>query len=465
MKINPLGIKNLPKPPRLKSLIGPSFILLGLGLGSGELILWPYLSSNFGMGIIWGAVLGITFQFFLNMEIERYTLVTGESVFVGLARRFKEISPLWFILSTIVPWMWPGIIASSAALFASILGITYNSLAPITLLLAIGVALTISPVIYKTQETFQRTLILLGIPFIFLLTLFLAKPVDWYSLSQGLIGKGDGYWFLPAGISLASFLGAFAYAGAGGNLNLVQSFYIREKGYGMGKFSGRITSILTGKKEHITLEGNTFECNEKNLKRFKIWWRRINIEHAIVFWATGAVTMVLLSLLAHITVFDENKRNTGIEFLFTQSKFIGQNTLPALGTAFLAVAALMLFSTQFSILDATSRIMSENLLILSPKRFSSTNISKLYYIFLWSQIMSGIAIFSLGFTEPLSLIITGAVLNAFTMFVYSGLILFLNHTSLNKHLRPSLIRTLFVLSAFVFYGIFSIFVIYQKLFP
>ena len=76
-------IHALPKPPSLKNIIGPSFILLGLGLGSGEVILWPNLTSNYGMGIIWAAVVGILLQYFINMEVERYTLATGETVFVG----------------------------------------------------------------------------------------------------------------------------------------------------------------------------------------------------------------------------------------------------------------------------------------------------------------------------------------------------------------------------------------------
>jgi len=89
-------VKDLPKALSLKKLIGPSFIILGLGLGSGEVVLWPYLTSKFGMGIIWGAILGLTFQFFMNMEIERYALVRGESVFVGFARKVGWL-PLWFL--------------------------------------------------------------------------------------------------------------------------------------------------------------------------------------------------------------------------------------------------------------------------------------------------------------------------------------------------------------------------------
>lgn len=462
VKLAPLKKRDLPEAISLKRLIGPSFILLGLGLGSGELILWPYLAANYGLGIMWGALLGITFQFFINMEIERYALVTGESVFVGLARKLKTFSPIWFILSTLIPWMWPGIIASSAILIATILGIPYTPLLPILLLLLIGVALTLGPVIYKTQETFQRTLIMVGVPFVFVLTLILSKPVDWQTLGQGLVGIGDGFYFLPAGISIATFLGAFAYAGAGGNLNLAQSFYIKEKGYGMGKFSGRITSILTGKKEKIALEGTTFECNEKNLNSFKRWWRRINIEHALVFWATGAISMIVLSLLAYLTVYKNPTTTTGIEFVITEASVIASRTLPILGTAFLVIASLMLFSTQFSVLDATSRIMSENLVILS-ERFKVENLSKYFYIFLWVQIIAGIIIFSLGFTQPLTLVVLGASLNAIAMFFYTGYMLWLNLTSLDKQLRPSFIRVFVNSIAFMFYGIFSGITIWQFL--
>ncbi|MBU0998228.1 Nramp family divalent metal transporter [Patescibacteria group bacterium] len=444
---------NLPKPPKLIKMLGPSFILLGLGLGSGEIILWPYLTSKYGMGIIWGALLGITFQFFINMEIERYTLITGESVFVGLEKYLKKFSPIWFIFSTLLPWIWPGIIASSAILFASILHINYSPIIPIILLLIIGIFLTLGPVIYKTQETFQKTLIIIGVPFILLLTFFLAKSNDWQALFNGLIAKGDGYFFLPTAIPLVTLLSAFVYSGAGGNLNLAQSFYIKEKGYGMGKYSGRITSILTGKKEKIELKGKPFEKNTKNLKLFKLWWKRMNLEHFFVFWLTGLLTMLFLSLLAFITTYGKDA-GEGINFILMESSTISSRTLPLVGASFLIVSALMLFSTQFSILDATSRIMSENLVILSPKKFKISNLRSYYYLFLWFQIFAGILIFSLGITEPLKLITIGAVLNAVAMFFYTGLILLLNNLSFKKPIKPLFFRNLILIIVFFFYGLF-----------
>ena len=135
--LEPLKKNILPEALPLRKLIGPSFIILGLGLGSGEVILWPFLASNYGMGIIWGALLGITFQFFMNMEIERYALANGESVFVGFARKLRWL-PFWFLLSTFIPWIWPGIVASSATLVGELLGVQRTEYLAIVFLILMG---------------------------------------------------------------------------------------------------------------------------------------------------------------------------------------------------------------------------------------------------------------------------------------------------------------------------------------
>ena len=447
-------IEEIPPAPSFKKLLGPSFILLGLGLGSGELIMWPYLTSKFGMGIIWAAVIGITMQFFINMEIERYALVRGESIFVGLARLGKFF-PFWFIFSTIVPWMWPGIITSSALILGNVLGITNIKIFSIILLILVGIILTLGPVLYKTQEFVQKYMILIGTPFIFILAILLAKSPDWAALGQGLIGKGADYWFLPAAIPFASFLGAIAYAGAGGNLNLAQSFYIKEKGFGMGKYAGRITSLLTGKSEDMDLTGTKFEINDSQVSRFKKWWKLINIEHGIVFWAMGALTIIMLAFLSYLTVYGSNGGND-LSFVFNEALILGQRTIPFVGTIFLIVAGLMLFSTQLGVMDTTSRILTENLTLISEKRFPPSTIRKNFYIFLWLQIILGVIILSVGFTQPLALLTLSAVLNAFSMFVYTGLVGYLNFKKLEKPIRPSLFRMGVLVLMFIFFGYFSV---------
>lgn len=456
------GRAKMPKCVSFRRILGPSFILLGLGLGSGELILWPYLVANYGLGIIWGALVGITLQFFINMEIERYALVTGESVFVGMARRYSRWIGLWFVFSTFLPWMWPGIVAASARVIVEMIGWGQAKWVGVGLLLLIGLILSLGRVIYKTQERWQKWLILLGVPLVLVLALVLAGRTEWEDLGAGLLGRGEGYWFLPAGLPIFVFLGALAYSGAGGNLNLAQSYYVKEKGYGMGKYSGRITSLLRGKIEKVSLTGKTFKLDRQGMGRFRAWWKLINLEHGLVFWLTGLVTMLMLALLAYSTVYGKGGLG-GINFLLAEAEVIGQRVWAGAGTAFLLVAGMMLFSTQLSVLDATSRIMSENLVILGQGRFKVGKMPSFFYLFLWLQILAGGVILLLGFEEPFTLVVIGAVLNAFSMFVYSGLVLGLNLSILSKELRPAWWRVGVLGLIVVFLGVFSVVTISQYL--
>ena len=85
----PMEVRELPEPVPLGKLIGASVILLATALGSGELLIWPYITTQAGVGLLWLATLGFLSQYFLNMEIERYTLATGETAVTGFSRFWK----------------------------------------------------------------------------------------------------------------------------------------------------------------------------------------------------------------------------------------------------------------------------------------------------------------------------------------------------------------------------------------
>jgi len=460
-------MKTFPKPIKLSKLLGPSFIILALGLGSGEVILWPYLSSNYGLGIAWGAVLGITFQFFMNMEIERYALVKGESVFVGMNKLWGW-SAYWFIISTFLGFGLPGIIAASAQIFSFVFGVTQFKYVAILFLLIIGLVLSIGKTVYTTMERITKTIIFLGIPFILILTFILAKTADWQALAQGIVGQGNGFIFWPAGMSFAVFIGAFAYAGAGGNLNLTQSIYIREKGYGMGKYSQKIAGLFRGNKERqkIKLSGEEFVINENNIANFKAWWKRVNLEHLLVFWFLGALAMCLLMLLSYVTAYGNPTNSEGISFVINEGVAMGKMLFTWVGTLFLLVVSIMLFQTQLGVLDSTSRIMSENLALkkLHGQNDGKINLSKIYFIFLWSQIIFGIILFLFNIYDPKFLIITGAVINAVAMFVHVGLVNWMNYKVLPKEFQARLWRKLIIVGIFIFFGFFSVMTVWDKLF-
>jgi len=114
------------------------------------------------------------------------------------------------------------------------------------------------------------------------------------------------------------------------------------------------------------------------------------------------------------------------------------------------------------VLDSTSRIMTENVLLLLHGK--NLNISRVYYLILWVQILFGITVFSLGFDEPKNLIVLGAVINAFTMFVYTGLLLWLGNRALARPLRPSWWRNAALLLTFAFFGYFCTLTLIDKFF-
>jgi len=461
-------MKFFPKPIPFTKLLGPSFVILALGLGSGEVVLWPYLASNYGLGIAWGAVLGITFQFFMNMEIERYALIKGESVFVGMHRLWRWAA-WWFIASTFIGFGLPGIIAASAQAFGFVFHITEFKYVAMIFLFLIGLILSSGTTVYGIMESVTKTIIFLGIPFIFVLTFLLAKGTDWMTLAKGIVGVGKDFFIWPQKMSLALFLGAFAYAGAGGNLNLTQSIYIREKGYGMGKYAQKISGLFQGdaKKQTVRLTGEDFTINQSNIKKFRQWWRQINVEHLLIFWFLGALAMCLLMLLAYVTTFGLGNNDKEIMFVINESMFISAGLTYWAGPLFLFVVSVMLFQTQLGILDSTSRIMAENWALkkLGKNIEGKINLAKIYYVFLWVQIAFGILLFALNIYDPKFLIVLGAVINAFAMFIHVGMVNWMNYKVLPAPFQARLWRKVMILVIFLFFGFFSALTLIDKSMP
>ena len=111
-------MRDMPDEPRQPwRLIGPGIVAAGVGLASGEFILYPYIASQVGLVFVWAALVGVMTQFFLNMEIERYTLATGETALTGFSRFWRHWG-LVFALMTYFANLWPGWATSSATMLS-----------------------------------------------------------------------------------------------------------------------------------------------------------------------------------------------------------------------------------------------------------------------------------------------------------------------------------------------------------
>ena len=115
-------VRDLPEPPsKFRKVIGPGIIAAGVGMASGEFILYPYIASQVGLVFVWAAFVGLATQYFLNMEIERYTLATGETALTGFSRMWRHWG-LVFVLMTLCANLWPGWVTTSATMVTYLTG-------------------------------------------------------------------------------------------------------------------------------------------------------------------------------------------------------------------------------------------------------------------------------------------------------------------------------------------------------
>src|ERR687893_1178524 len=342
-----------PSPINYRKLIGPGIIAAGVGLASGEFILFPYIASQVGLVFVWAALVGLGTQYFLNMEIERYTLATGETALTGFSRYWRHWG-LVFALLTYFANLWPGWATSSATLVSYVFGGTPRYIA-IGMLLVIGLILTLAPVVYVALERAQM-LKVAAVVLLFVVGAIFAVGADaWADVPQVVTRPR-----IPVEVlGFAVLLGALAFAGAGGGQNLVQSNWIRDKGFGMGTYVPRLVSSITGQPEAAPSTGYIFEPDESNMSRWRGWWKFANIEQLLTFVLIPFLTILFTSLLAYSTVYGREGLANNIAFIKTEGEVLAERVGSWFKYFFWIIGSFSLFAAALGIVDYTSRLTAD----------------------------------------------------------------------------------------------------------
>ncbi|MCA9375198.1 Nramp family divalent metal transporter [Candidatus Dojkabacteria bacterium] len=432
--------------------LGPSLTTIGLGLGSGEFILWPFLTAHYGFGILWGALIGITLQLFLILEIQRYTVVKGENIIRGF-QRITKYTLGWITLSTLIGWLWPGFAATSALLLLK--GFSLNeSLLPYLscmLLILSGFVLLTGKQVYKKVESIQKTFF--PTSFIIILVIFLSL-LDLSELRlalKGIIGIGDGYNWLPKDLKLSVFLSAFAYAGSGGNMLLGQSFYAIEKSQGLAKFAKKF--ILWGEKqkepdrEINPSEDQVSITNFQNLRKQQV------AESSIVFWGMGFITIFMLAYISKVLLSDQANLPEGFQFLITEANALGINISNIIRILFLCIGIISLVNVQVGVLDLIGRVFG--IAAVQSKKFKAYDHNRVYAYTVVATVLIGLAILIFGGKEPSWLIVTGAILNSIAMAVLGAMTIWTNNKFLPRKYRPNILISIILFTGVISYiGLF-----------
>jgi hypothetical protein len=450
-------IRDLPEPPRqLWRIVGPGVLAAGVGLSSGEFILWPYIASQVGLVFLWAAALGVVTQFFLNMEIERYTLATGETVMAGFSRLWRH----WgFVLAVAVYFanLWPGWAMTSATLMAYLTGWDARYLA-VASVLVIGAALTLAPVVYVALERLIFVKVAAVLVLVGLAMWFVLDGDSWRALGAGLSVNAR----VPAELGFAMLAAATAFAGSGGGQNLCQSNWIRDKGFGMGIYVPRLVSPLTGAEQAAPVAASyTFEPNERNLARWSRWWRFANVEQALTFVLVTLITIFLTSMIAYSTLNGRPGLPTDVNFMLMEGRELQTLVAPWFGVLFWGIGAFSLFASAMGIIDYTSRLAADVLKSTYLKK-SDVSENRLYFALVWGMVALGAAIIGSGLSQPLVLLVISACTGGVIMFVYSMLLIVLNRRALPKIIAPGGFRIGVLVWSTLFFGGLSALVLWQQ---
>jgi hypothetical protein len=449
----PMPYKDMPEPLRLGKVLGPSVILAGLGVGSGEYILWPYMTATVGLGFLWAAVLGVTVQYFLNMEIERYTLATGETAVSGFVRFWKPWGVL-FCLFAVVPNMWPGWATSGVTILTFIIGggnVTYIT---IGILVLSAIALTTSPVVYQTLERAQFFKVALTLVFLAIAIVSAISAAAWAELPTAItsMGRFPDMNVLPISLVLSGLV----FAGAGGAMNLAQSNWIRDKGFGMGVYIPRIVSPITGEEVAAPATGSMVRQDEENLRRFRGWWAVASKEQLVSFWFICIFSIAIFSMLAYSTVYGRDiGASANLSFIRAEGEVLKTLVAPWFGTFFWVFGALSLILVALGVIDYLGRLVADvvkTVYLPSSQRWTE---SRVYFLVVWCTVAAGSTILLSGFNQPLLLLVIAACLNGMVMFVYSFLLIQLNRRGLPPAIRVRGFRLVMLVFATLFYGFFS----------
>jgi hypothetical protein len=424
-------VRDLPEPPtNYWRFVGPGIVAGGVGLSSGEFVLWPFIASQVGLVLLWGAFVGVVTQFFLNMEVERYTLATGETAVTGFNRFWKHWGTVFAILVYFAN-LWPGWAISSATLATYLFGGSAPVIAMVSLLV-IGVSLTLAPVIYVALERLIFVKVAAVLILVLLGVIFAIEPRSWQALPAGLFGFGT----IPEGLSVALVFGAVAFAGSGGGQNLCQSNWIRDKGFGMGQYVPRLVSPITGAVEakSTSVTSYIFEPTPANLTRWRSWWRFANIEQVFSFVVVTIITIGFTSMLAHSTLFGQPDLPNNASFLRIEAQRLDTMVGRWFGVLFLATGAFSLFGSAMGIIDYTSRLAAD-ILKTTYLPHASTSESRLYFWLVWGMVALGCVILLSGMSQPLTLLVISASTGGTMMFMYSILLI-----ALNRKMLPAAIR-------------------------
>lgn len=431
---------------------GSGIIWASMAMGSGELIWWPYLTAKYGPTFIGLLLPACLLQYFVNQEINRYTATTGEGIFQGFVRLHFLFGILMWVMM-VISFAWFGsYVTSGATALSEMISLPGNFNKQQTcLILAYGIIAIYASIlffvksVYKVIESFMKVMVAICIVG---LVISIFHPIILQSANSFFLAYFNPFHLLKNGLpqnwspnDSSILLTAICFAGMGGFLNIMYSYWIRAKGIG----------VCQNMNEQMHF-GYVFPDTEENQNNYRKWIRHVSLENLMAVGINAAMVMIMC-WFAWAVLMPKGEYPEGWNIAVVQSGFF----TVSMGTfgkyLFLTIAAAFLCDTWIGITDACARMHAD--FFRSTFSFARKySYKKLYYFF--SAFLLVISCTTIPLAQPGSLLILGGIFNFIAMPIYCIALIYLNYVKLPKvfpkWVKPnnlSLIAIVFVTLAYL----------------
>lgn len=445
-----MPIRKLPEAPTSAHVIGPAMILVALGVGLGETYLWPRLVIVFGPNVRWMFLCGVFVQAIVMLEMSRYAMATGESIFFGAGRVFKPLMWMFFVVAFCV-YIWPGHLSEGSQALQLLIGGNWVVYAVIGMVV-IGLIFTVFKFVYTVVES--------------LLSLLVGILVIGSAITAGLVGNLHDLGLTLAGLfrfdqgfphgtfTAAWFpiiVGSMAFAGPSGMQQMWYTLWLRDKGAGMGTHMPRVRGLLhAGEEETMPDSGSMFDVDDpEEMRKWQGWRNWVYVDTWLLFFGITMLVTIIFTVLAmdasevnpvakhNLLGGDQNAALKGMHDAFNQAA-------GGLGALFYVFIAIVGWKASVGLFDAFARGQADMTYFFFPKA-KKFKMSYLYGGWLWGLLIFGIVIIIWGPADgPSQILNTLAFMSTFIMGAYCLTLLAVNNTQLPKKLRPGWFANLFL---------------------
>ncbi len=424
----------LPKIPRILTMLGPAFVWAAIAQGSGELIWWPYFAAKYGTAFLGLLLPASLIQFFVNREVSRYTALTGQGIWHGFLSLGKYFAlPLFSLCFLSFLWLGGYASAGGTALFelthfpsgvSARIGTLFWAY---LLIAAFSLVFIFSKVVYQTIEKFMK---LVSVVTVLGLLFSVTNPVVvkvipefLESFLNPLTIRWPENWDFADSSHLTT---AIAFAGMGGFLNLLYSYWMKDKGVGMAKYTPKISGLLVkSNSSDETSKTLRFSDSSINEKRWKKWMGYLNFD-AFLAVLINAFTAAMTTLLALAILRPQGKYPTGWKIAVVQAEFF-RTSFGKIGVlVFLAIAAFFMIDTWLGLVDGVARQFADFFYQVKKKKTFR------FWYYLWLGFLVLASLITIALAQPGILITIIGVISIFAFVFYIPALWYLNHVKLPK---------------------------------